>query len=50
MAYDEIYTLRKKLRQMEDAMMKMEKCNLLKDQYHVIVMEHQRSGFTVFEN
>lgn len=38
-AYDEIYTLRKKLRQLEDAMMKMEKCNLLKDQYHVIVME-----------
>lgn len=38
-AYDEIHTLRKRLRQMEDAMMKMEKCNLLKDQYHVIVMK-----------
>ncbi|WP_195269055.1 MerR family transcriptional regulator [Eubacterium sp. 1001713B170207_170306_E7] len=38
-AYDEIYALRKKLRHMEDAMMKMEKSDLLKDQYHVIVME-----------
>lgn len=38
-AYDEIHALKKRLREMEDAMMKMEKSNLLKDKYHVIVME-----------
>lgn len=38
-AYEELNQMRKKLRQMEDDLMKLEESDLMKEKYHVIVME-----------
>lgn len=47
-AYEELNEMRKKLRQMENDLMKMEGSSLIKENYHVIVMENpQQRVFSI---